>query len=420
MKFSDLNSRAKKEEAPEPRVREKKTAYFRASAGEPEKPAAVPLNPLDAPLMDFSAKPASAPELPPVAAPDPAPAGIPVKRFISRKDQQRQDEAAVRASARPFRELDAQAREIYSRNMALAKELIGQIDRGYVEKYESIMRQAEFNSQALSANPVLLSYTRYATADDYLYAHSANVAVISQAMGLVLGLERSAVNFLGFCAMAHDLGMIDHAKLAKHEGRLTDAEYSEIMLHSEAGAARIDRFLDMDARLKEQAKKTILQVHERIDAGGYPGRLTNEEIGFPAQIIGIADVYEAMSHPRSWRPAGHPHNVMKHLIDKEGHGFNSRVVKALIEVFSIYPPGSLVALSTGEIANVVQVNPGSLTRPVVSVLLDPDFSPALPRLVDLLEHPLTGIERIVEEEELLARNSKFAAKQELERWWVDW
>ncbi|HBB67553.1 MAG: hypothetical protein A2X28_00775 [Elusimicrobia bacterium GWA2_56_46] len=416
MKFSDLNGRAKKEEAPEPRVREKKTAYFRASA----EPAAGPPNPLDAPLPDIPGKLPPVPEAAPAAAPEAPPAGIPEKRSISRKDRQRKDEAAVRASARPFPELDAQAREIYSRNIALAKELIGQIDRGYVEKYGSIMRQAELNSQALSSNPVLLSYTRYATADDYLYAHSANVAVISQAMGLALGLERSAVNFLGFCALAHDLGMIDHSKLAKQENRLTDAEYSEIMLHPEAGAARIDRFLDMDGRLKEQAKKIILQVHERIDAGGYPGRLTNEEISFSAQIIGIADVYEAMSHPRSWRPAGHPHNVMKHLIDKEGHGFNSRVVKALIEVFSIYPPGSLVALSTGEIAGVVQVNPGSLTRPVVSVLLDPDFSPALPRLADLLEHPLTGIERIVEEEELLARNPKFAARQELERWWVDW
>ncbi|MFA6435340.1 MAG: HD domain-containing phosphohydrolase [Elusimicrobiales bacterium] len=421
MRFSDLNSRAKKGEVPA-------GSPVRNAPPECAKKTEEPVKPLDAAIPDFPSGPlsAAAPERPAVPEAHPAPRTgseadtAPAEPPISRKNRQRKHEAADRAVERPFKELDAQAREIYSRNISLAKELITQADLGYLKNYDSLMRLAELNSGTLSENQSLLSYTRYATPDDYLYAHSANVAVISQAMGLELKLDKSVVNFLGFCALAHDLGMTDYAELARKEGPLTDAEYAEITRHSASGAAKLDRFMDMEPGLRDRAKKVIVQVHERIDAGGYPDRLTNEEIDPLAQIIGIADVYEAMSHPRSWRPAGHPHNVIKHIIDKEGKGFNSKIVKAALEVLSLYPPGSMVALSTGETASVVKVNAGSLTRPTVAVWLDPDGAQVPVRLVDLIEHPLTSIERIVEEKELTTRNPKFAARRELSRWWVDW
>lgn len=417
MRFSDLNSRTRKETAAASPLGEERPV--RRAPFEPEKQAAGLVNPLDEPITDSPPERISVPAPAPPTSSEPA-GNPPHGPLLSRRHQQRKDEAAVRAAERPFRELDAQAREIYSRNLSLAKELLSQADRPYLEKYERVLRMAELTAQVLPENPVLLNYTCYATADNYLCAHSANVSVISQAMGLALGLEKSVVNFLGFCAMAHDIGMTDYTGLARKEYPLTDEEYAEVVLHSEAGAAKIDRFIDMDLRLKDRAKKVIRQIHERIDAGGYPDRLTDEEIDPLAQIIGIADVYEALSHPRSWRPANHPHNAIKHIIDKEGKGFDSKIVKSALEVLSIYPPGSLVALSTGEIAGVVRINRGSLTRPVAAVLLNPDFEPAPSRLVDLLEHPLTAIERIVEEPELTARNPKFAARQELARWWVEW
>jgi len=426
MRFSDLNSRARKEAAreeikPVPAAPEAGPAAPGRDTAEPRFPM-----PLDAPFADFP-EPVKTPDSPdagtpprPSAAVEPSPAVTPSKRLVSRREQQRKDEAAVRAAERPFQELDAEAKEAYSRTVSLSKEFLGQVDQPYVEKYERLLRMAEMNARTLLENQVLLNYTAYATADNYLYAHSANVSILSQAMGQAMGLDKNVVAFLGFCAIAHDIGMTEYAGLVNTPGRLSDEEYSEVTRHSEKGAAKIDRLLDMDHRLKDRARKVIMQAHERIDGTGYPDRLINEEIDPLSQIIGIADVYEAMSHPRQWRPATHPHLSVKHLIDKEGRGFGSKVVKAIIEVLSIYPPGSLVALTSGEIVRVIRSNKGSLTRPVVSVLLDPDFAPAAPRHIDLMEHPLTGIERIVEGSELAARNPKFSARQELARWWVDW
>jgi HD-GYP domain-containing protein (c-di-GMP phosphodiesterase class II) len=424
MKFADLNSRDKN--VPPTKTPPEKTAGRGASvSGTKTEP---PLMPLDAPLpappggmfASQTAEPAGIRTHSLNSVPAEAPGEAPDTRKSSRKDTHRRDVAAARAAERPFHELDASAREIYVRNLSLAKELLTRIDQPYVDKWSPLPAVASFTAKALPENPVILNYTSFSTADNYLYAHSANVAIISQAVGIAMGLEKSDVELLGFCALAHDTGMTDYADLANRDRRLTDEEYAQLTGHSEAGAAKLDRLLDMDSRLRERAKKVISQVHERIDGSGYPARLANDGIDLLSQILGLTDVYEAMTHPRAWRAAMHPHTVIKHLIDKEGKGFNSNVVKAIIKVLSIYPPGSLVALSNGEIARVVKVNKQSLTRPVVSVLLGQDFSPVPPRLLDLLEHPLSGINEIVEDGELNARNPKFAARMELSRWWVEW
>ena len=127
-----------------------------------------------------------------------------------------------------------------------------------------------------------------------------------------------------------------------------------------------------------------------------------------------------MTHPRPWREALEPPDVVKDLIEREGHGFNSAAVKNLISALSIYPPQSLVTLSTGEIARVIRLNKGSLTRPLVEILLNADFSQAGTQTLDLLEYPLTAIEAPLSLNEVNEHNPKFAAKLELARWWVTW
>jgi HD-GYP domain-containing protein (c-di-GMP phosphodiesterase class II) len=326
----------------------------------------------------------------------------------------------MNAPETPFRQLDEEAREIYGRLIAAAREFITQADQPYTEKYEKISRLCASSAEVLKKNPVLLKCASYATAGNYLYAHTANVTIFSQAMALELGLPPKEMSLLSFCAMAHDLGMSGFQELYLKEERLSDSEFSQITLHTEAGVDKLDRVIDLDHRIKERAKNIIYQTHERIDASGYPDRLSNEGIDILAQIIGLADVYEAMTHPRSWREALQTHEVIKQLIEMDGTGFSSKTVKALISALSIYPPGSFVALSSGEIARVLKPRKGSLTRPLVEILLDADFAPVQSRILNLFEYPLTSIERPVDMAELEEKNPKFAGGLELARWWVEW
>lgn len=393
------------------------------------KPASEPAKPLPQKRIR--------PELPPLkeAPPEPKAVALELAREIPRtedredavksgdqayKPRTREMRNTPREPVTPFRELDTKAKEVYSRVMNQAGELLRHIDQPYTEKYEAILRACSLTCETLKTNSVLLNYTTFSTAEDYLHAHTANTTILALALGQALDLEQQELNLLGFCAMAHDIGMTAYGGIYTSEAHLTDDEFTEITLHTEAGMEKLDRIVDIDYRIKDRARRILLQTHERLDGSGYPDRISSEEIDPLAQIIGIADVYEAMTHPRAWRGPMNPPDVMKELIEKEGRGFNSRVVKALISALSIYPPGSMVALSTGEIAKVIKVNKGSLTRPLVEVTLDAEFAPTPPRSVDLLEYPLTAIERTVGFKEIEERNPKYYAKLELSRWWVEW
>lgn len=424
MRFSDLNR-------PDPGRRAPRDAGPGGDAAAPKKrdgtpvreaaPAEEKVLPLDAPLPDFPVlKFPTREPVPAEPAPAPAPAPAPETVPPARKTAGRRAPLPPAVPERPYAELDRRAKDIYVSALNMARELVSRIDRSYIDNSERFLSLADLISGELLENPALLHYTVHSTADDYLYAHSANTAVISLAAGLNMGLRSEELRLLGFCAFAHDLGMTEHADLANSERRLTDQEYEAIKAHSGTGAEKLDRMLGLPADLKQRAKQIILQVHERVDTGGYPGGLAMHEIDPLAQLIGIADIYEAMTHPRTWRPASHPHVVIKHLIDKEGQGFTPDVVKGFIRGMSLYPPGGLVTLTGGEIAEVLAVNRETLTRPIVSVLLNKDFSPLPPRVMNLRERALSGIEDMMDESVVAARNPEFAAKRELSRWWVEW
>jgi HD-GYP domain-containing protein (c-di-GMP phosphodiesterase class II) len=409
MRFSDLNKAKAEPPKPEP----VKKAPPAAAAPRPEPEPRPEVKPVPVVAAEPEKKAPPEPARPAAQAP-----GSPRNRPLASRQAQRK-EAAARPLP-PFRDQDAEAREAYARLLGAAEGLLRAADQPYTEKYESVSRACGAAAETLSSNPVLLYYASYSTADDYLKAHSANVALIALAMGLASGLDADELKLLGFCAMAHDIGMTGYSGLYSREARLSEEEFARITLHAVDGAEKLDRIVDLDYKIKDRAKRILLQVHERLDGSGYPDRAAGEELDPLAQLIGIADVYEAMTHPRSWREAMEPPDVLRELIEREGRGFGSAAVKALISALSIYPPGSLVALSSGEIARVRRLNKGSLTRPLVEMLLDSSFEPAQSQFADLMEFPLTSIESSVSREELAERNPSFAGKLELERWWVEW
>ena len=375
--------------------------------------------------------PAPQPPTPPISAPEPA-AVLPAAPAAADKAESRrrapgprlmnsqEPAAAGESRSASFEEQTSRAREVYARLLTQAGAFLKSVDEPYTEKYESVSASCALAAETLKVNSALLYFTSYSTADDYLRGHTANTTLLALAMGLEANLDPAELRLLGFCAMAHDIGMTEYSSLYNREDRLRDEDFSEMTLHAEAGAAKLDRIVDLDYKIKERARRIILQTHERADGSGYPDHASDEELDPLAQLISIADAYEAMTHPRAWRGAMEPPDAIKDLIAREGRGFNAGAVKLLISVVSLFPPGSVVELSTGEIARVLKVNRGSLTRPLVQIELDPDFNAAPPRPLDLARHQLTAIERSVAAAELEERNPKYAARLDLARWWVDW
>jgi HD-GYP domain-containing protein (c-di-GMP phosphodiesterase class II) len=181
---------------------------------------------------------------------------------------------------------------------------------------------------------------------------------------------------------------ISRAVLAKPD-ELSADERARIREHPEAGF-EVLRTLGPEY---EWVANVALQEHEREDGSGYPKGLKGDEIHEYAKIIGLADEFEALTHPRPYRKRRRfPSEAVKELITEERRRFPDRILKGLICGLSTAPVGSLVRLNTNETARVVATNRRFPLRPVVEIILDVAGEPVQPpRRIDLTTNTLLYI-----------------------------
>ena len=200
---------------------------------------------------------------------------------------------------------------------------------------------------------------------NYLIAHCVNVTLLCIKVGIGLGYNKVRLHELGICALLYDIGMINILDLASLPRSLNKEEYELIEQHPYYGVEILKKAKDIPKAVIFAAH----QHHERIDALGYPRKLKSEELIENARLIAIADVYEALTHPRSYRRAMLPFDAVRELV-RHKKKFDSRLLKALIDEIGIYPVGSWVQLNTGEIGKVKRINRGFPLQPTVAVLTD--------------------------------------------------
>jgi len=114
---------------------------------------------------------------------------------------------------------------------------------------------------------------------------------------------------------------------------------------------------------------TVRQHHERWDGNGYPDGLSGSKICLDAQIIAVADVYDALTAGRPYRKALPPYHALEMILTM-GKDFNPIVIQAFRKTLNLYPKGTLVTLNTGEIGLVVVVPTSFPTRPLVRLMFD--------------------------------------------------
>lgn len=229
----------------------------------------------------------------------------------------------------------------------------------------------------------------YPDIKEYLIYHVVNVCLLSVELGLELKLEAPALAELAKAAFLHDIGIAQFADLIAKPSKLSAEEIAMIRTHPKAGRDLIDRICkDSPHAITD----TILQEHERQDGSGYPKGLKENDICEPAQIVAVADVYEALIHSRPYRQRSVPSAALTAILDSKS-AFSSRVIKALIERVGIYPVGTRVKLNTKETGVVVQVNAFSPLRPVVSVIQDAQgIELKTPKEINLYKNYLVHIE----------------------------
>jgi hypothetical protein len=171
--------------------------------------------------------------------------------------------------------------------------------------------------------------------------HLAATIYRSVAVAKRLGLDHVAVESVQLGALFHDLGKIALSdSLLQKATALTDADWSEIRAHPIIGASLLAQMPELD-----HIRPLILAHHERFDGRGYPNGLKEDAIPRAAQIIAVADAYEAMTTPRPYRRAVTPEAAVGELRACAGTQFDPVVVEAFIAELNVSPTSELEHLT---------------------------------------------------------------------------
>ncbi|MBN1376534.1 MAG: diguanylate cyclase [Dehalococcoidia bacterium] len=198
---------------------------------------------------------------------------------------------------------------------------------------EMLSQQTEQGSQETRTEKESLN-TIYALAhtiearDQYTYGHSRNVSRYAVALAEALELPSEKVAVIGTAALLHDIGKIGIPdEVLNKADNLTDKEWEQIRTHSKLSAAIVGHVISLTPCLPG-----ILHHHERWDGQGYPSGLRGEAIPLEARILSVADAFEAMTSPRSYREAMSFEEALEEIKLNAGKQFDPKVVDAFIPI----------------------------------------------------------------------------------------
>ncbi len=196
---------------------------------------------------------------------------------------------------------------------------LGQIFRELA--YEDVLAQVR---QGLDDSVLALAAAAEAR-DRYTYEHVTRVAELSVLIGQAMGLPRLRLRALAQGAMLHDVGKLCISDLVLQKpDKLTPEEFEQIKRHPALG-------YELLMRLKgfEREALVVRHHHEWFDGSGYPDGLRGEEIPLEARIVAVADMYDALTTDRPYRPA-YSHEQAMAIIEKES---GTHLDPACVEAF---------------------------------------------------------------------------------------
>ena len=252
-----------------------------------------------------------------------------------------------------------------------------------------VKRSVEPMIDSISRNPdACIWLARMKQEDQYTYQHSLGCSIWAVALGRQIGLPKSDLRTLAIGALLFDVGKLRIAPdLLKSDRKLSEEEFAELKNHVQYGVDMIKESGLMNSDVVDM----IAHHHERHDGSGYPRGLSGDEIPIFARIASIVDCYDAITSHRSYARAIPPSTAIKMLYEWKDIDFQGELIEQFIQAVGIYPAGTLVELTTGEVGVVVAEYRTRRLRPKVMVLLDADKNPCAEiKTIDLLNEKTTA------------------------------
>lgn len=277
------------------------------------------------------------------------------------------------------------AKKRFFKTVSVAQEMVESAKTGRSINTVKSKRAIQFLiDQLIHDETNLMSLTAIKNFDEYTFAHSVNVCILSVGLGTRLGLSKKKLSELGYAALFHDVGKVKiPLEILNKPEELTAEDWEKIQKHPVLGVKVLlsKRVLD---KFSLGAMVVAFEHHLKMDLSGYPQLSFKKDLNLYTRIISIADVYDSMTSGRVYAKTPRaPDVALKTMMEEAGKSFDPVLLKVFINMLGIYPVGSVVLLDSREVGVVMKPNPDELSRPEVAIIADKEGKKDKVEMVDL-------------------------------------
>lgn len=276
------------------------------------------------------------------------------------------DESPVTAipMSESFAEQAGKAKKLFKESKNIQRKLLDDIVCGRDVELEPVEKITSETTKAIFENPdALACVINIRQKDDYLLEHSTSVSILTTIFSRYLGFDEATTQEIAVGAFLHDAGKIKIAdEVLNKPGRLTVEEFEIIKTH-------VNHSIDIISKI-EGISDLSVQVaalhHEKLDGSGYPFALTDSQISIYGRIIAICDIFDALTAHRVYKDGIAQVKAFAILLSMaESGALDKKLVSQFIKCMGVYPVGSLVKLSSNQLAVVESRNSEDPIRPKV-------------------------------------------------------
>ena len=253
----------------------------------------------------------------------------------------------------------AKAKKLYAKTLHAVSEVMSDVKVGQSLKLRKSKRVIQgLIDQLLTTETNLLGLTTIRCHDEYTYHHSVNVCILSLSIGQRIGLDKSTLCDLGLASLFHDIGKSDiPINILNKPSPFTEDEWKVMKTHPLHGVKNLMKLKGLDA-LNARIITGAFEHHINLNHSGYPKVPYKRDISLFGRIIAIADCYDGVTSSRVYsRSPMTPDKALRFMMDRAGAIYDPVLMKLFINSVGIYPVGSLILLTTREMAVVMQSNP---------------------------------------------------------------
>lgn len=257
----------------------------------------------------------------------------------------------------------AEVKKEYIKNVLLIKDLLKSLSTGNGLSYK-VLTELTYSVYQSENFYIIGCLDELKNLDEYTYSHSINTGFYSMLIARWIKLPEHNVKEIIQAGLIHDIGKTRvPAKILNKPGFLTADEYAEIKRHPAYGYEILNESYNA---VGSRVKNAVLTHHERLNGSGYPEGISGNELDLYARILGIADVYDAITSDRVYKKKMTPFGAFEEFMSMGNGLFDISILKTFLNSMSAYYTGVKVLLSNGQTGEVAYIPPHNIVSPVIN------------------------------------------------------